>query len=73
MTDITLTTTDLELVTLTINAVSLLGLGLVMIYAKKLEAFEPDCRPYGTGPNSAQRVHRVSLLSVCVCIPETVV
>lgn len=37
MTDITLATTDLELITITINAVSLLGLGLAMIYAKQLE------------------------------------
>ena len=39
MTDITLTTTDLELVTITINAALLLGMGLAMIFAKRLENF----------------------------------
>ena len=37
MTDITLTTTDLELVTITLNAVLLLSMGLAMVFAKRLE------------------------------------
>ena len=37
MTDITLTATDLEIVSITINAVLLLCLGLAMVFAKRLE------------------------------------
>jgi hypothetical protein len=37
MTDITLTMSDLEFVTITFNAVLLLGTGLAMVFAKRLE------------------------------------
>jgi hypothetical protein len=39
MTDITPTATDLEIVTIIINAALLLGMGLAMIFAKRLENF----------------------------------
>tara|TARA_R110000737_G_scaffold152972_2_gene182145 strand:- start:49 stop:183 length:135 start_codon:yes stop_codon:yes gene_type:complete len=37
MTDPNLATMDLELVSITINAILLLGLGVVMMYPKQLE------------------------------------